>query len=87
MRLSVEILIEKYKNNIYVIAFNLCKNAQDAEDVVQDTFIQYLSKKWFYFGIMIPLINKKYTKYKKIQKNREHFHALLSDRTDAMNYA
>ncbi|GAA0676955.1 MULTISPECIES: RNA polymerase sigma factor [Clostridium] len=45
MRLSVEILIEKYKNNIYVIAFNLCKNAQDAEDVVQDTFIQYLSKK------------------------------------------
>lgn len=48
MRLSVEILIEKYKNNIYVIAFNLCKNAQDAEDVVQDTFIQYLSKKWFW---------------------------------------
>ncbi len=45
MRLSVEILIEKYKNNIYAIAFNVCKNAQDAEDVVQDTFIQYLSRK------------------------------------------
>ena len=45
MRQPVEILIEKYKNNIYVIALNVCKNAQDAEDVVQDTFIQYLSLK------------------------------------------
>jgi len=43
MRQPVEVLIEKYKNNIYVIAFNVCKNAQDAEDVVQDTFIQYIS--------------------------------------------
>jgi len=45
MRQPVEVLIEKYKNNIYVIAFNVCKNAQDAEDVVQDTFIQYISSK------------------------------------------
>lgn len=45
MRHPVEILIEKYKNNIYAIAFNVCKNVQDAEDVVQDTFIQYLSQK------------------------------------------
>ena len=45
MRQPVEVLIEKYKNNIYVIAFNVCKNAQDAEDVVQDTFIQYISIK------------------------------------------
>ena len=45
MRQPVEILIGKYKNNIYVIALNVCKNAQDAEDVVQDTFIQYLSLK------------------------------------------
>lgn len=45
MRQPVEILIEKYKNNIYAIAFNVCKNAQDAEDVVQDTFIRYLSSK------------------------------------------
>ena len=45
MRQPVEILIEKYKDNIYAIAFNVCKNAQDAEDVVQDTFIQYISLK------------------------------------------
>ena len=45
MRQPVEILIEQYKNTIYAIAFNVCKNAQDAEDVVQDTFIQYISLK------------------------------------------
>lgn len=45
MKLPVEILIEKYKNNIYAVAFNICKNKHDAEDVVQDTFIQYLSHK------------------------------------------
>lgn len=45
MKPSVEMLIEKYKNNLYVMAFNVCKNAQDAEDVVQDTFIQYWSYK------------------------------------------
>lgn len=45
MRQPVEILIKKYKNNIYAIAFNVCKNSEDAEDVVQDTFIQYMSLK------------------------------------------
>lgn len=45
MKPSVEVLIEKYQNNLYVAAFSVCKNAQDAEDVVQDTFIQYLSHK------------------------------------------
>ena len=37
MKLPVEVLIEKYKNNIYAVAFNICKNKHDAEDVVQDT--------------------------------------------------
>ncbi len=45
MRQSIELLIEKYKNNLYAIAFNVCKNAYDAEDVVQDTFIQYISQR------------------------------------------
>lgn len=45
MKPSVEILIENYRSNLYATAFNVCKNAQDAEDVVQDTFIQYLSQK------------------------------------------
>ena len=48
MKPSVEMLIEKYRNNLYVMAFSVCKNTQDAEDVVQDTFIQYyLLKKEF----------------------------------------
>ena len=45
MRQPVEILLEKYKNSLYAVAFNVCKNAADAEDVVQDTFIQYMSLK------------------------------------------
>lgn len=45
MKPSVEILIEKYRNSIYAVAFNMCKSVQDAEDVVQDTFIQYLLHK------------------------------------------
>ena len=45
MRKSVDVLIDQYKNNLFVIAFNVCKNIQDAEDVVQDTFIQYISLK------------------------------------------
>ncbi|MEG2658151.1 MAG: sigma-70 family RNA polymerase sigma factor [Clostridiales bacterium] len=45
MRESVDVLIDKYKNNLFTIAFNVCKNIQDAEDVVQDTFIQYISLK------------------------------------------
>lgn len=45
MKPSVEMLIETYRNNLYAVAFNICKNAQDAEDVVQDTFIQYWTLK------------------------------------------
>lgn len=41
MKPAVETLIETYRNNLYVAAFQVCRNAQDAEDVVQDTFIQY----------------------------------------------
>ena len=44
MRELVEALVDKYKNNLFTIAFNVCQNAQDAEDVVQDTFIQYMTQ-------------------------------------------
>lgn len=43
MRLPTQELFEKYQNNLYAVAFNVCRNAEDAEDVVQDTFIQYYS--------------------------------------------
>lgn len=45
MRESVDVLIDRYTNNLFVIAFNVCKNRHDAEDVVQDTFIQYIARK------------------------------------------
>ena len=45
MKPSVEELVETYQNRLFAVAFNVCKNAHDAEDVVQDTFIQYLSQK------------------------------------------
>ena len=41
MRLPVQDLMNMYKNNVYAVAFSICKNASDAEDVVQDTFLQY----------------------------------------------
>lgn len=46
MRQPVQELIERYQGNLFVAAFQICKNREDAEDVVQDTFLQYhLSKK------------------------------------------
>lgn len=45
MRRPVQELFETYQNSLYIVAFNVCKNAEDAEDVVQDTFIQYYSSK------------------------------------------
>ncbi|MDD2981000.1 MAG: sigma-70 family RNA polymerase sigma factor [Hespellia sp.] len=41
MRLQTEELMERYKDNIFAAAFSICKNASDADDVVQDTFIRY----------------------------------------------
>ena len=41
MRQSIQELFERYQDNLYILAFNICKNAEDAKDVVQDTFIQY----------------------------------------------
>lgn len=41
MRQSVQELFETYRDSLYIIAFNVCKNAEDAKDVVQDTFMQY----------------------------------------------
>lgn len=41
MKLPVQDIMGKYKNNIYAAAFSICADAGDAEDVVQETFIQY----------------------------------------------
>lgn len=41
MRKPIQELIERYQNNLFVAAFQVCKNQEDAEDIVQETFIQY----------------------------------------------
>ena len=45
MRQSLEELIEAYQKSLYAAAFNICRNTDDANDVVQDTFIQYYTTK------------------------------------------
>lgn len=48
MKQSTQELVKLYQSSLFAAAFNVCKNAQDAEDVVQDTFIQYyISNKEF----------------------------------------
>ena len=48
MREPVETLIELYQDQLFAAAFSVCKNASDADDVVQDTFLKYhMSKKDF----------------------------------------
>lgn len=45
MRQSVQELATLYQSNLFAATFNICKNAQDAEDVVQDTLVQYYTIK------------------------------------------
>lgn len=45
MRQPVQELIKRYQKNLYAAAFNICKNQMDAEDVVQETFVQYYTTK------------------------------------------
>ena len=45
MRLDTGVVMERYKDNIFAIAFNITKNSADADDVVQDTFIEYHTAK------------------------------------------
>ena len=44
MRLPLQELVRKYQGNVYRAAFSICKNANDAEDVVQETFLTYYKK-------------------------------------------
>lgn len=45
MRQTVQELATLYQSNLFAVAFNICKNTQDAEDIVQDTFVQYYTTK------------------------------------------
>lgn len=41
MRIATEVLVELYQQNLFAAAFSVCRSVQDAEDAVQDTFLQY----------------------------------------------
>ncbi|MCI8335589.1 MAG: sigma-70 family RNA polymerase sigma factor [Peptococcaceae bacterium] len=41
MREEITLLIERYQDNLFAAAFSICKNAADANDIVQETFLQY----------------------------------------------
>ena len=41
MRQPLEYLIVQYQKSLFVAAFNICGNSDDANDMVQETFIQY----------------------------------------------
>lgn len=41
MRTDTTVLVERYKDNVFAAAFSVCRNADDAEDVVQETFLRY----------------------------------------------
>lgn len=45
MRQEVQELVALYQDSLFAVAFNMCKNVQDAEDVVQETFIRYYTLK------------------------------------------
>ncbi|MBP5595509.1 MAG: hypothetical protein J6Y02_09005 [Pseudobutyrivibrio sp.] len=44
MKPTTELVIRQYQNSLFTLAFSICKNVADAEDVVQDTFIKYHTK-------------------------------------------
>lgn len=41
MKPETQVIMERYKDSLFSAAFNICRNAADADDVVQDTLIQY----------------------------------------------
>lgn len=44
MRFTLSEVVERYQRNIYVAAYAIVRNSDDANDVVQDTFLQYYTK-------------------------------------------
>ena len=42
---KIELLVEKYSDQLYRTAYFQCKNRHDAEDIVQEVFIKYMKKK------------------------------------------
>lgn len=43
MRQQLEMLIEKYQKSLFSVAYSILRNIEDANYVVQDTFIKYMT--------------------------------------------
>ena len=41
MKRSLEDVAAEYQKSIYLAAFQICRNAEDANDIVQDTLLTY----------------------------------------------
>ncbi len=41
MRYSVDEVNERFRQSLFAASFNICKNPEDAEDVVQDVLVEY----------------------------------------------
>ena len=44
MRLSVDEAFRRYGDRVFSAAFSICRNREDADDAVQDTFLKYYAK-------------------------------------------
>lgn len=44
MRLSVDEAFQRYGDRVFSAAFNICRNREDADDTVQDTFLKYYTE-------------------------------------------
>lgn len=51
MRLSVDEAFRKYGDRVFSAAFSICRSREDADDVVQDTFLKYLSRNMDYIDV------------------------------------
>lgn len=74
---TFEIIYNKYVNLIYYIAFSIVKNKEDAEEVVQDTFLnmfnaidRYNEKSKFKQWLMQIVRN---LSYNKVTRNKEKY--------------
>ncbi len=41
MRIETEILIEKYRDAVFALSYCICKDHEEADDIVQDVFVKY----------------------------------------------
>lgn len=44
MRLSVDEAFRRYGDRVFSAAFSVCRNREDADDAVQDTFLKYYTR-------------------------------------------